>query len=267
LPIDSESFCFHPNAENDPTDVAICPLGPRYQDTETGEIYHLAIRALLLDEGVQGSALPSDYFKKAMIGLGSEIAIIGLFRSHYGKNHNVPIVRVGNIAAMPGEPIHTEYSGYIDAYLVEARSIAGLSGSPVLAIPDSALALAEMMGKRRTDIQGTALLGLMHGHFDVRNLNEDVVSDSDIPERGIHTGIGVVVPAEKFVETLRHPDLTAMRKNIVEKMREEKGATADIADDATADAAKPSDANPNHLEDFTRLVDVAARKRPQGDQT
>ena len=32
-------------------------------------------------------------------------------------------------------------------------------------------------------------------------------------------------------------------------------------------AVSADDANPNHLKDFTRLVDVAARKRPQGDQT
>jgi len=32
-------------------------------------------------------------------------------------------------------------------------------------------------------------------------------------------------------------------------------------------AASDDDANPNHLADFTRLVDAAPRKRPQGDQT
>lgn len=33
----------------------------------------------------------------------------------------------------------------------------------------------------------------------------------------------------------------------------------------TEKPASADDANPNHLADFTRLVDVAARKRTQGD--
>ena len=43
---------------------------------------------------------------------------------------NLPIVRLGAIAAMPGEYIKTDW-GCLRAYLIEARSIGGLSGSPV----------------------------------------------------------------------------------------------------------------------------------------
>jgi hypothetical protein len=94
----------------------------------------------------------------------------------------------------------------------------------------------------------------------VPNLNEDVVSDEDAPPRGVHTGIGVVVPVEKIVETINHPDLIAMRKEAVTRLRKEKGATADVvADDDSSPPA--SGANPNHLPDFKRLVDVAARKK------
>jgi hypothetical protein len=213
--------------------------------------------------------VPTEEFEKKVIGLGAEVAVVGLFRSHYGTNQNVPIVRVGNISAMPGEPVFTKYAGHIKAYLIEARSIAGLSGSPVLIVPDSAILLAHMMrgqrlgGDQGLGDQGCALLGLMHGDFDVKNLNEDVVTDEDAPNRGVHTGIGVVVPLAKIIDTINHPDLIEMRKAAAKQLREEKGATADVV----ADDAPVSDANPHHLEDFTRLVDVAARKRPQGDQT
>jgi hypothetical protein len=56
-----------------------------------------------------------------------------------------------------------------------------------------------------------------------------------------------------------------MRKTTAKRLREEKGATADvIADDAPSAVSPPaSDENPNHLKDFTRLVDVAARKKPK----
>ena len=130
--------------------------------------------------------MPTEEFTKKSIMLGAEIAIVGFFRSHYGKNKNVPIIRAGNISALLGEPIFTKYAGYIQGYLIEARSIAGLSGSPVFVFPDPAILLAKgLVGDMG---QGAALLGLMHGHFDVPNLNEDVVADEDEPSRGIHTG-------------------------------------------------------------------------------
>ena len=264
IPDAGNVFRFHPNNENEPTDVAVCPFTLTHHDEETGETIKIDMTALALDGNPKNGFLPSEEFAKNSIVLGAEIAIVGLFRSHYGTNRNIPIVRVGNIAALPGEPVFTKYAGYIKAYLVEARSIAGLSGSPVVVLPDPTAMLAEGLMRPHLEQQSLALLGLMHGHFDVPNLNEDVVSDEDEPERGVHTGIGVVIPVEKIVETLEHPDLIAMRKKVIDRLREAKGATADlVADDASAEPA--GDANPNHLKDFTRLVDVAARKRPQDD--
>jgi len=43
----------------------------------------------------------------------------------------------------------------------------------------------------------------------VKNLNEDVVTDSDGALGSINTGIGVVVPIEKILETILHPDLAS----------------------------------------------------------
>ena len=53
-----------------------------------------------------------------------------------------------------------------------------------------------------------------------------------------------------------------MRKAIVEKLRK-GGATADVASDESDDAVSRAsgDPNPNHLKDFTRLVDLAAKKK------
>jgi hypothetical protein len=50
----------------------------------------------------------------------------------HGRQRNIPIVRIGNVASMPHEPVATKNRGAIEAYLVEARSVGGLSGSPVL---------------------------------------------------------------------------------------------------------------------------------------
>jgi hypothetical protein len=260
--LDDRAFRFHPNNGCDATDVAILPFNMKFNDDKTGELIELDIVSLVL-EGKRGF-LPSDEFTRDSIGLGTEIAIVGLFRSHYGTNRNIPIVRVGNISTLPGEPISTKYAGYMEAYLVEARSIAGLSGSPVFALPDSAVLLAK--GLCGTAGQSIALIGLMHGHFDVPNLTEDVVADDDEPTRSIHTGIGVVIPVMKILETLRHPELVAMRKDIVSSLRQ-NGATPDAVPDEVVAVNLASDENPAHLEDFNRLVDAAARKRPRDDRT
>ena len=65
------------------------------------------------------------------IGVGDEVFLTGLFANHIGQQRNLPIIRVGNIALMPEEPVQHPSLGPIDAYLIEARSIGGLSGSPV----------------------------------------------------------------------------------------------------------------------------------------
>jgi hypothetical protein len=261
LKLDPQRFFYHPNNEQNPTDVAVCPISRLIID-ESGKEAEADIVFMSLNGS--GGFLPTDEFRQQYMGRGGNIHVIGLFRSHLGKKRNVPIVRVGTIAALPDEPIWTKYAGFIDAYLIEARSIAGLSGSPVFAVAEPAFELAKGLLKEKR-LQGTALMGLIHGHFDVPNLNEDVVADEDVPARSVHTGIGVVIPVEKIIETIQHPDLIAMRKTIVEKLRE-SGATSDLlADDASKSSPSASDENPTHREDFTRLVGAAARKPERGD--
>jgi hypothetical protein len=168
--------------------------------------------------------------------LGEEIAIVGLFRSHYGVERNIPIVRAGHIAAFPEEPVKTQYFGYIDAYLVEAMSIGGLSGSPVfLVIPPIRLEKVQTgepgFHQRKTTFMsgpGIFLLGLVHGHFDIQNLNDDLLAeDRSASEAGIHTGIGVVVPVDKILETINEPQWAEERKQSIMDLRKNDGAIAD----------------------------------------
>lgn len=202
--------------------------------------------------------------KNSYIGPGEEIAILGLFRSHCGTDHNIPIVRIGNISLMHDEPVHTRYCGYTDAYLIEARSIAGLSGSPVVTARSPVAELPNAADVQRWTANRYLLLGLMHGHYDVENLAEDLVVD-DANGGSINTGIGVVIPVEKILDTIAHPDLVRMREEIMKVMRNSKGATPDMPgeDDLAAAAEKAKEPNPQHREDFTALLGEAARKRPQ----
>ena len=170
---------FHPDNALSPNDVAVISI-----DFVSDEDF-----LLIPLSGPAAMAATSEIFNVNSIGVGHEVFITGLFRTHYGNQRNVPIVRVGNISMMPGEPGETKYCGDIDAYLIEARSIGGLSGSPVFvnigvfgaATPRNDF--VPYLGER------IYLLGLMHGHFDIQNLNDDVVIEAGTTQR-INTGIG-----------------------------------------------------------------------------
>lgn len=63
--------------------------------------------------------------------LGDEVFFSGLFYPHSGTRRNIPIVRIGNVAALLEEPVLNRNGVPMDLYLMESRSIGGLSGSPV----------------------------------------------------------------------------------------------------------------------------------------
>lgn len=134
------------------------------------------------------------------VGLGDEVFVTGLFRHHHGTRRNIPIVRVGNLACMTEEKIATDQFGEMDAFLIEARSIGGLSGSPVF------LSLGSSRVIKGTTILGSSgprflLLGLVHGHYDVRKAEIDRLGDdgTDADQNDhVNTGIAIVVPFNKI---------------------------------------------------------------------
>jgi hypothetical protein len=204
------------------------------------------------------SLVTPENIKNREWGVGDEIVVIGLFRNHYGRAKNIPLVRVGSLAALPDEPVKTRW-GYIDAYLVELHSIGGLSGSPVY-IHHPPFRIAQD-GKPQV-ITGARLnlLGVMQGHFDVPNLREDSVVEDDDADGNINTGVGVVVPAHKILETLNHPDLKAER-DALEARTERDAARLDMDDVPPVSGENI----PTHREDFNSLLNAAAKTRePKG---
>lgn len=207
FPLSHDEWWFHPDTSEHQTDVAVLPLNLR-----TDLVDHDYIP--LINRPVHIDRIPR---------LGEEVFIMGLFKNHYGEQRNVPIVRIGNIAAIPHEPVYTKYCGDIDAYLVELRSIAGISGSPVFKNAEGKMPYPKNMSAPTNNIEAVLeerrkldeidwydwhFVGLVHGHFDVRELTEDVtIEDDDSQRSGINTGIGIVIPASKILETLFQPDL------------------------------------------------------------
>jgi hypothetical protein len=139
--------------------------------------------------------------RERSLQLGEEVFLAGLFSLHFGKERNIPIVRIGNVAAMPEEKISTKL-GAIDAYLIETRSIAGLSGSPVF----TNLATNRFSSSRSGDYY---LLGLMQGHWNTRESDEGKVN----------VGVGIVVPSEKIMEVIDQKKLKDKREDLLQKQQ------------------------------------------------
>jgi hypothetical protein len=142
------------------------------------------------------------------LGIGDELYVVGLFPNHFGRDTNVPIVRVGNIAAMPSEPVSTEL-GAINAYLIESRSIGGLSGSPVfVAVGPVAF---DQDGQPNLEPRKYFVIGLLNGHFDARDPFDTIVSS---PKRGtatVNVGIGLMTPIVEVLDILNSEGLAELR--------------------------------------------------------
>lgn len=153
------------------------------------------------------------------IGVGDDVFLTGLFVNHFGRARNLPIIRVGNIALMPEEPVDTRDLGPIAAYLVEARSIGGLSGSPVFV----------QLGNTR--IRGNIVsmggpnrfywLGLMHGHFDLKVKGDDTLIEDALSDERVNMGIAIVVPVDKILEVINQEVFVEMREKVT-KERQQK---------------------------------------------
>ncbi|HLX43605.1 MAG TPA: hypothetical protein VKR43_09235 [Bryobacteraceae bacterium] len=170
--------------------------------------------------------------KQFEIGIGNEVFFPGLFVNHYGEQRNIPIVRVGNIAAMPEEKVVTKKYGPIDAYLVEVRSIGGLSGSPVFVhLGPIRLRNGELL--RSGEDEGVFfLLGLMHGHFEAETLSEADAGTpiEDSAKERVNMGIGIVVPAEKIVEVIMQPKIQAEDARTIAEAENSRLPVADVAE-------------------------------------
>jgi hypothetical protein len=188
------------------TDIAVTPMG----DLGAFDVICISINSFVTESTM----------RERDIGIGDEVFTAGLFVHAHGDKANLPIARTGNIAMIPEEQIYIDMgaeSKFVDAYLVESRSIGGLSGSPVFVRPTAYVSEVDNneTGTVVAGVSGNAplLLGLMHGHWDVKESEINQYSCSYDAQRGVNMGIGVVIPAHKIKELLfSDPDLLKLRE-------------------------------------------------------
>ena len=165
------------------------------------------------------SFVSEEVAKVKNIGIGDEVFMVGLFQHAPGTDYNMPIVRMGNIAMIPRDQIYINTgpdSGYVDAYLIEARSIGGVSGSPVFVRPTAYVVGTNELGRsvEVAGIDGGApyLLGVMQGHWEIKESEINRYDWSHDVKRGVNIGIGVVIPAQRILDLLNDPDLVELRE-------------------------------------------------------
>jgi hypothetical protein len=202
----------HPSA-----DVAILPWAPergRFQY----RVYPIA------------SAATEAVVAAKKIGAGDDVFITGLLVNHPGRPRNLPVMRMGSIAAIPQDPVTMTLGRLASSprltdlvTLVEVRSIGGLSGCPVFVH----LPIWRDMAKGDL-IVGTGgeagsggeewLLGVMHGFFSVMDDDPD----------GVHvevrnTGIAIVTRVDRVLDLINAPALMAIRQALREAHERQAG--------------------------------------------
>jgi hypothetical protein len=212
----------------------------------------------IISVNVQQFANP-DIMRFLDIGIGDEVFSTGLFTPAPGAARNIPILRHGNIAMMPEEQIQTEL-GYADVYLVEARSLGGISGSPVFVRHTVDFKVNHKSGQTMDVFGaglGATLLGLMHGHWDIRESEKNQAFFTHDRKHGVNMGIAIVVPAVKILETLHQPELVNMRREAERQMlaHERRNIVPGV------DSAKPDDKEPTFTkDDFEAALKKTSRK-------
>ncbi|MGE5513714.1 MAG: hypothetical protein ACM31O_21000 [Bacteroidota bacterium] len=172
--------------------------------------------------------------KEANIGVGNFTYTIGLFRLLSGKNRNLPICHCGTIALIPGDervpvidwtdknPVASQRRRIqVEAYLVEAQSIGGLSGSPVFVRAEHEFDFARVLVRKDMPHAKVPtilacdgrmrLLGLWQGAWEAR---PDEVRAAESNALVVPLGMGVVVPAIKIIEVLERDDVKKEREAI-----------------------------------------------------
>jgi hypothetical protein len=215
----------------------------------------------------QDKLIPKDPSKPPFFDIGDLCYTVGMFHFLSGRNRNLPLVYTGNIALMADAhetvQIGNDNGGIdqIEAYLIQSGAIKGASGSPVFVW--SSMALQSIVEPHfpvpRVAHDNTFLLGVYTGAWF---MPPDSIVRQAVQARErdvVPVGLGVVVPSYKILEILESDPVKKERNKM---LRDHAAQQTAIRPEIS-----PVDKNPNHREDFTSLLNAAAKKKPQDDQT
>jgi hypothetical protein len=279
-----EGFDFYIQANKKDGTVAVieadCNTRWWYHPTERDKV-DAALMLLSVEDIMQLDISPipvtmfvdDDLIAEKNLGIGDAVFVAGLFTKAHGKEKSTPIIRSGNVAMMPDEPItfkdRFDKDRLIYANLIESHSVGGLSGSPVFIREtiwiDAGLRFAkdfklnvvnsptpEIPGMEHLQLAGVGrffFFGSTVGHWEVN------VASKPTEREAINMGISPVVPAQKILEVISQPDLLEELEKInMEKLKQEEQETGKAVLDSTRE-------KPFTKADFETALKKASRKK------
>jgi len=174
------------------------------------------------------------------VGPGDEVFITGLFTNVPGQQQYRPIVRTGNfaLAGSKEEKIQNirvgSQIGDMEAHLIEARSLGGISGSPVFVRESVAMYMKDI--NRNVYLYGDFyLLGLVHGHWEMHAADKNHLDfmPKKRADDTVNVGIALVCPTRLILETIMQEELVMERKEREKsfKAKQESNVTTDSSFD------------------------------------
>jgi hypothetical protein len=180
---------------------------------------------------------------------GDDCLMIGRYIGRENRQFERPVVRFGNVAMSPPELVRQRQRGRDqESFLVDMRSLAGFSGSPVLVFYEEAVfrrKLGEPPPADWADASGQSvsggvskawLLGIDWGHLPI---TEDVLDKNrkKVGEMSVNSGMAAVVPAWKLADLLNQEVFVRSRKETEKKLEKEDraGGVLDASDEPEPD--------------------------------
>ncbi len=257
IPIDEEAWRLHHDRT---ADVAIAHIILDYD-----EIYPSVVH-------VEAFA-SNDYLIEMDVGVGDDVMFAGLFHASPGTERNLPIVHFGHIARMADELIPVEvtpgHSEDREAFLVEAVSWGGFSGSPVLVTFPPTRYLDRLTVPKASITQEPqmywALLGLVSGHWNLptKVLHANAPRGEDLERKAlVNAGLALVQPAQQILDLLYREDTVAERKKWIDSNKKQTGGV--VLDSALKepDADGPNEFTRDDFEKSLRRVSRRASPSP-----
>jgi hypothetical protein len=199
------------------TDIALVPLKGSWSIWQDTMMIPFPSEAFIIDQKFPPELARRGDGKPFEVMLGSEIFYMSLFAALRHEPGMVPIARFGRISRLlqkiwlkryddPDDKTYFE----TDAYLAEALSWGGHSGSPavlVIQLPNG--------------VQYTGLLGLVSAHFSIAaqaRTSGDIIGQV---EMDLNSGVAVIIPANYIKELLMSEELEELREQSRQATREQ----------------------------------------------
>ena len=229
---------FRLNLANGESETGVIPGGDWIYGTEEG--LDVAVTPVRRQRGWETTAMDTSSFAsdEALalydMGPGDSTLAIGLYPRMLGTKRNSPLVRSGVIAGMPEDAYRSKDGNYnFVPYLVECRSLNGVSGSPVyIRMREDVVGPCQNPDHKHEHPVGTIdtmfLIGIVHGHWDLKASLENDQNGESYQEAvlAVNEGISILTRAQDILDFLEsNAALVGARQRAVDAHRDENAAT------------------------------------------